>query len=75
MDEAAVSYHTLEIKQQPKQWVKKGSPGPRKCKTKACRVKQMVLALRDRKGLIYTNMVPRGTTVNAVYLISALKVF
>ena len=35
----------------------------------------MVLAFHDREGLIYTNMVPRGTTVNAVYIISALKVF
>ena len=34
-----------------------------------------MLAFHDREGLIYTNMVPRGTTINAVYIISALKVF
>ena len=75
MDESAVSYHTTETKQQSKQWVKKGSPGPIKCKTQASRVKQMVLALHDRPGLTYNKMVLRGTTVNAVYIISALKVF
>ena len=75
MEKSAVSDHTPETKQQSKQWVKKGSPGPIRCKTQASRVKQMVLAFQDREGLIYTNMVPRGTTVNAVYIISALKVF
>ena len=75
MDESAVFYHTPETKQQSKQWVKKGSPGPVKCKTQASRVKQMVLGFHDKEGFIYTNMVPRGTTVNAVPIISALKVF
>ena len=35
----------------------------------------MVLAFHDNKGLIYTNMVPRGTTVNADYIVGALKQF
>ena len=74
MDESAVFYHIPETKKQSKQSVKKGSPGPIMCKTQASRVKQMVLAFHDREGLIYTNMVPRGTTVNAVYIISDLKV-
>jgi histone-lysine N-methyltransferase SETMAR len=30
MDESAVSFHTPETKQQSKQWVKKGQPGPLK---------------------------------------------
>ena len=34
----------------------------------------MVIAFHDTDGLTYTNMVPRGTTVNAVYIIRALKV-
>ena len=43
--------------------------------TQVCRVKQVVLAFHNREGLIYTNMVPRGTTVNTVYIVSALNVF
>ena len=35
----------------------------------------MVLAFFDATGLIYTNIVPKGTTVNAAYIVKALKVF
>ncbi len=35
----------------------------------------MVLAFFDNKGLIYTNYVPRGTTVNANYIVEALGNF
>lgn len=75
MDESAVCYHTPETKRQSKQWLKKGTPGPVKAKSAASRTKQMVLAFFDSKGVIYTNIVPRGETVNADYIISALKLF
>jgi hypothetical protein len=32
----------------------------------------MALAFFDAKGLIYTNFVPRGKTVNAAYIVEAL---
>ena len=72
IDESAVSFHTPETKQQSKQWLRKGTPGPIKAKVSASRTKQMVLAFFDSKGLIYTNYVPRGTTVNANYILEAL---
>ena len=75
MDESAVSFHTPETKQQSKQWLKKGLPGPIKAKVHATRSKQMVLAFFDNKGLIYTNFVPRGTTVNANYILEVLGKF
>jgi histone-lysine N-methyltransferase SETMAR len=75
MDESAVSFHTPETKQQSKQWLKKGEPGPIKAKVHATRAKQMVLAFFDAKGLIYTNYVPKGTTVNANYIVEALGTF
>jgi len=75
MDETMVSYHTPETKKQSKQWVKKGLPGPIKAKVHASRTKQMVLAFFDSKGLIYTNIVPRGTTVNSAYILKALAAF
>jgi hypothetical protein len=55
MDESAVSFHTPETKQQFKQWLKEGEPGPIKAKVHATRAKQMVLVFFDSKGLIYTN--------------------
>jgi histone-lysine N-methyltransferase SETMAR len=75
MDESAVSFHTPETMQQSKQWLKKGKPGPIKAKVHATRTKQMVLAFFDAKGLIYTNYVPKGTTVNAKYIMEALGTF
>ncbi len=55
--------------------MKKGEPGPIKAKVHVTRAKQMVLAFFDAKGLIYTNYVPRGTTVNATYIVKALGSF
>ena len=75
MDESAVAYHTPETKQQSKQWVKKGTPGPLKCKSQSSRIKQMVLCFFDNEGLIYTNVVPKGTMVNAAYIIDVLGRF
>ena len=75
MDESAVAYHTPETKAQSKQWVKKGTPGPIKCRSQESRQKQMVLAFFDNEGLVYTNIVPRGTKVNADYIIGALRMF
>jgi hypothetical protein len=34
-------------------------------------MKQMVLAFFDAKGLIYANYMPRGTMVNAKYIVDA----
>jgi histone-lysine N-methyltransferase SETMAR len=74
MDESAVSFHTPETKQQSKQWLKKGEPGPIKAKVHATRAKQMVLTFFDAKGLIYTNYVPKAT-VNVKYIVEALGTF
>ena len=75
MNESAICLHTAETKRQSKQWLKKGTPSPVKAKMVASRTKKMVLAFFDSKGLIYTNIVPKGETVNAEYIISALKLF
>ena len=68
MDESSVSFHTPATKKQLKEWTKKGQPGPIKAKVHASRTSQMVLAFFDNKGPIYTNYVPRGTKVNAIYI-------
>ncbi len=75
MDVSAVSFHTPQTKQQSKQWLVKGAPGPIKAKVHASRSKQMVLAFFDSKGLIYTNYVPKGSTVTASYIVEALGKF
>jgi hypothetical protein len=79
MDKSGVLFHTPQTKQQSKQWLEKGTPGPIKAQVHASRTKQMVLAFFDSKGLIYTNYMPRGNTVNAKYIVDtlgkSLKVF
>jgi histone-lysine N-methyltransferase SETMAR len=64
-----------ETKQQSKQCLVKGQPGPIIAKVHASRTKQMVLAFFDSKDLIYTNYMPKGTTVNAKYIVEALGKF
>jgi hypothetical protein len=71
----AVSFHTPESKLKSKQWTKKGQPGLIKAKVHATRNKQMVLVFFDNEGLIYTNYVPKGQTVNANYIVDALSKF
>jgi hypothetical protein len=75
IDESAISFQTLETRQQSKLWTKKGQPGPIKDKVQATRSEQMVLAFSDNEGLIYMNYVPRGKMVNANYIVEALKRF
>jgi histone-lysine N-methyltransferase SETMAR len=75
MDETMVSYHTPQTKRQSKQWIKKGSPGPVKAKVAASCTKQMLVAFFDKKGLVYTHIMPRGVTINANYAIIVLGKF
>jgi histone-lysine N-methyltransferase SETMAR len=75
MDESVVSIYMPETKLQSRQWLKNGKPGPIKAKVVASRTKQMVLVFFDDKGMIYTNHVPRGATMNKDYIIGALKKF
>jgi hypothetical protein len=62
MDELAVSFNTLEKKQQSKQGTKKDQPGMIKAKVYATGGEQVVLAFLDNKGIgiIYTNHIPKG---------------
>jgi histone-lysine N-methyltransferase SETMAR len=75
MDETMVCYHMPQSKKQSQKWIEKGLPGPIKAKVQASRSKQMLLAFFDSKGLIYTHIVPRGSTVNAAYIVKVPDVF
>jgi hypothetical protein len=61
------------------QWAKKGQPGPIKAHVYATRSKQTVLVFFNAKGVIYTNYVLKGKTVNIKYIKKAvvrfLKIF
>jgi len=70
-----MSLHKTQTKQQSKELLKKGTPGPIKAKVHACHTKQIVLAFFYSKGLIHTSYLPRGQTVNTTYIIEALSKF
>jgi hypothetical protein len=74
-DELALSFHTLETKEQSMHWVTKGQPGPVKARAQATRSKHMVLIFSNAKGVIYTNCVYRGKTVNTKDVKKALARF
>jgi hypothetical protein len=50
------------------QWLKKGVTCPVKAKVVATHTKQMVLAFFNNQGMVYTNYVPRGVSVNAALM-------
>jgi hypothetical protein len=54
---------------------KNGKPGFIKDKVYASHTKEMVTALSDNKGMSYTWSVPRSITVNADYIVGALRKF
>jgi histone-lysine N-methyltransferase SETMAR len=75
MDEMMVSYRTPQNKKQSKQWIKKGKPGPSKARVNASRTKQMLLEFLDSKGLVYTHIMLKRTTINANYNLVVLGKF
>ncbi len=72
MDETAISFHTPEMKQQSKQFVKKGQPCPKKARIHMTRTKKMIF---DTKGVIHMNYIPKGKTASAKYVNKALARF
>jgi hypothetical protein len=46
-----------------------------KAKVAASRTKQMMVMFFDKKGLVYTHILPRGITINANYTIIILGKF
>jgi hypothetical protein len=52
---AQYPYYTTVTKQQSKQWLEKGKPGPIKDKVITTKKKQMILAVLDSLGVIHIN--------------------
>lgn len=74
-DETWIYFTTPEMKEQSKQWIRKGAPAPTKAKVVRSAKKVMVIPFFDSEGLIYTHYVPPNQTVNAQYFIGVLTTF
>jgi len=55
------------------EWVEKGGPPPKKARAQKSAAKVMVIAFFDYRGMVYTNTILQGQTVNAAYYIPILK--
>jgi hypothetical protein len=75
LDETMVSYHTSETKKQSKQWIEKGKPGSIEARVQASRIKQVILAFFDSKGLVYSHIVARGVLINTNCIVKVLGLF
>ena len=67
IDETWIRDFEPELKSQSSEWRGKSSPRPKKFMTAQPNVKQMIIFAYDCEGVIMTDRVPSGTTVNAAY--------
>jgi len=66
IDETWTRDFELELKSQSSEWRGKGFPRPKKFKRAQSNVKQMMIFAYDCKGVIMTDRVPSGTTVQSI---------
>ena len=72
MDETWVHHFTPEAKQQSKQWKHPGSPPPKKAKTVPSAGKVMASVFWDADGILLTDYLQKGQTINGTYYASLL---
>ncbi|GBM92183.1 Mariner Mos1 transposase [Araneus ventricosus] len=62
-----------ETKRQSMEWCSSSLPHPKKCRLTKSRIKMLLIAFFNSKGLIHHEFVPAGTTVNAESYEGVLK--
>ena len=66
-DETWVFQYDPETKRQSMQWKTAGSPRPKKARMSKSKIKVMLIAFFDQKGLVHHEFVPEGETVNQYF--------
>lgn len=62
-----------ESKQQSSQWKTSGSPRPKKARQVKSNIKTMLISFFDVKGVVHSEFVPQGQTVNQAFYLEVLK--
>jgi hypothetical protein len=71
-DETWLHYVTPETKMQSKQWLPRDARSPMKARVSRSAKKVMAIVFFDSSGLVYTNYVPSGQTVNSEFYCEVL---
>ncbi|XP_046396633.1 histone-lysine N-methyltransferase SETMAR-like [Ischnura elegans] len=72
-DETWVFEYDPETKRQSSEWHTTQSPKPKKARMTKSRVKSMLIAFFDAKGMIHKEFVPAGQTVNGQYYAGVIR--
>ena len=72
-DESWCYGYDPETKQQSSQWKTASSPRPKKCRQVRSSVKTMLICFFDVKGIVHSEFVPPGHTVNQVFYLEVLR--
>lgn len=72
-DESWVFEYDPTTKRQSCEWHTPDSPRPKKARMSKSKVKTMLIAFFDIRGLVHHEFVPAGTTVNAAFYVEVLK--
>ena len=67
VNEAWVHYYEPENKAQSRQWIRPGSPRPKKFKTQPSAGKVLATVFWDAKGVIMLDFLPKRSTITGVY--------
>ena len=59
----------------PSQWLSPRAPRPKKARMSKSKVKTMIIAFFDSRGIVHKEFVPPGKTVNQVYYCQVLERF
>ena len=72
-NESWVFDYDLETKRQSAEWRMKRSPCPKQARISRSRVKNMIIAFFDRRGIMHKEFVPPGQTVNHAFYKDVLE--
>ena len=65
-DETRIFEYDPETKRQSREWHTSASPLPKKARSKS-KIKSMLICFFDSEGIVHTEFVPEGHTVNPFY--------